>query len=266
MLDPSKSPFYIVTRCGVRLGNEAVSVDFLASRAELFNRYFVPSVNQQSDADFKVAVCFDEMVHDRIVEQFVHGLKVSFVVIRTGQPWILAVREYFSQFSDLVTATCDSDDAVASDFVRVSKQILRADCGLCFRQVVRYSPKTGCFEMKPKPSNPFVVRHSSSGKWALDEDGVHGTLGEVAEIDDVWWPPMGLQVVHGSNISNQMFRIVPPFSPTLAGKLFRLDFPQLRTVGDYRRDYVRYLIRPRLLKKFLRKKGPVQVLRTFFQF
>ncbi len=259
-------PFFVVTRAGVSLDGDLVDETWLHDRARLFRDYFVPALNGQTDQDFTLLVCLDARVEERIVEEFTATITCPFEVIRSGHPWIATVSAYFANRGENVTATCDSDDALARDFVAVARRTIRPERGLNFQQVIRYSPETGRFVMKPKPSNPFVSRHSGSGHWVLETGGGHGSVGQELPLDDVWFPPMGLQVVHGKNISNNMWTHDSPLSPRFVRRRFAVDFPKQRSTGQFLLDYVRYLLDPRGFLKLISRKGPALAFRTLLRF
>ncbi len=258
-------PFFVITRAGVSLDGAPVSEEWLRGRIGIFNDYFVSAVNGQTDQDFTLIVCFDERVDDDIISQFTSAITCRFEVLRTGHPWEETAAEYFSGRGEIITATCDSDDALARNFVETVRGTIRPERGLNFPQVVRYSPTTGRFVMKPKPSNPFVSRHSGSGRWIFEAGGDHGGVGQVVEIDDVWSPPMGLQVVHGENVYNKMWPYVPPLSPSFVRRRFAVDFPMQRTRMQFLGDYVRYLMDPRGFLLLVRRKGITPALRTLLR-
>ena len=258
-------PFFVITRAGVSLDGAPVAEDWLRPRAEIFRTYFVPAVNGQTDQGFTLLVCFDRSVSDAIVEDFTRTITCRFEVVRTGHPWMDAVTERFAGHGEIITATCDSDDALARDYVAVARATVRPDRALNFQQVVRYSPQTGRFAMKPKPSNPFVLRHSSEGRWVLQEDGVHGTVAEVVPTDDVWFPPMGLQVVHGKNVINKPWPYVPPLPASFVRARFAVEFPKVRTTSEHRSDLIRYLLDPRGFLLLTRRKGLRAAVRTLLR-
>ncbi len=262
---PADAPFFVITRAGVSLDGEPVSEDWLRGRARLFRDYFVPALNGQTDQDFTLLVCLDERVDERIVMEFTSTITCPFEVIRTGHPWAGAVGARLAGSDDLVTATCDSDDALARDFVAIVRRTIRPDRWLNFQQVVRYSPETGRFVMKPKPTNPFLSRHSSFGGWVLEAGGDHSSVGANGVLDDVWFPPMGLQVVHGKNVYNKMWPYVPPLSPGFARHRFSIDFPNRRTTMQFVGDYLRYLLDPRGFLLLIRRKGAKAALRTLLR-
>ena len=258
-------PFFVITRAGVSLDGAPVDEDWLRLRAEIFRTYFVPAVNAQTDQDFTLLVCFDRSVSETIVEDFTRTIACRFEVVKTGHPWMDAVTERFARRGEIITATCDSDDALARDYVEVARRSVRPDRALNFQQVVRYSPQTGRFAMKPKLSNPFILRHSSIGEWVLQEDGVHGTVAQVVPTDDVWFPPMGLQVVHGRNVYNKTWPYVPPLPAGFVRARFAVDFPKVRTPREHRADLVRYLLDPRGFLLLIRRKGLRAAVRTLLR-
>jgi hypothetical protein len=262
---PETAPFFVITRAGVSLDGEPVSEDWLRGRARLFRDYFVPALNGQTDQDFTLLVCLDERVDERIVMEFTSTITCPFEVIRTGYPWEATVSRYLSGTDDLITATCDSDDALARDFVSTARRTIRPDRGLNFQQVIRYSPETGRFAMKPKPSNPFVSRHSTTANWVHEAGQDHGAVGKSVALDDVWFPPMGLQVVHGKNVYNKTWPYVPPLSPRFVRRRFAIDFPKQRTTLQFVGDYLRYLLDPRGFLLLIRRKGAKAALRTLLR-
>jgi hypothetical protein len=262
---PGDVPFFVITRAGVSLDGEPVPEDWLRGRAQLFRDYFVPALNGQTDQDFTLLVCLDERVDERIVTEFTSSITCPYEVIRTGHPWGTAVSERLAGHDGIITATCDSDDALARDFVTTTRRTIRPERWLNFQQVIRYSPETGRFVMKPKPSNPFVSRHSGSGGWVLGAGGDHAGIGLNIPLDDVWFPPMGLQVVHGKNVANKMWPYVPPLSPRFVRRRFSVDFPNQRSTTQFLADYLRYLLDPRGFLLLVRRKGVKAALRTLLR-
>jgi len=258
-------PFFVITRAGISLDGRPVSEEWLHGRARLFRTYFAPALNGQTDQDFTLLACFDARVEQEIVDHFMSGVTCAYEVLRTGDPWMQAVSAYFSGSDEIITATCDSDDALAHNFVATVRELIRPEHGLNFQQVIRYSPDSGQFMMKPKPCNPFVSRRARSGRWVLEHTGDHGGLWGHVPIDDVWSPPMGLQVVHGANAYNQMWNEIPPVPARFAMNRFTIDFPRYRKRSQFTVDYLRYLADPRRVPLFIRRKGVRAVIRTFFR-
>jgi hypothetical protein len=99
----------------------------------------------------------------------------------------------------------------------------------------------------------------------LEAGGDHAGIGLNIPLDDVWFPPMGLQVVHGKNVSNKMWPYVPPLSPRFVRSRFAVDFPKQRTALQFVGDCLRYLLDPRGFLLLIRRKGAKAAMRTLLR-
>jgi hypothetical protein len=146
---------------------------------------------------------------------FWSGLVPQVVAQRSSAPW-------------LITTRLDSDDAVAKDFVSaIHGQFEQQE--LMFLNFPRglQVARSGEIFLRDYPSGPFLslVERRDPEKLPLTVFGSrgHSSARRLAPIREVMTHPMWMQVVHGSNVANEIRGV--RVSPRIAEEHFDIDLP-----------------------------------------
>ncbi|MFZ3453862.1 glycosyltransferase [Arthrobacter sp. 7Tela_A1] len=192
---------------------------WLRERAELFERYCLPSVAAQTQTAFRWVIYFDPespgWLKDRIREWSAGGAftPVFRASVENGQ--LLADLRSLAAgpAAEVMTTNLDNDDGLAADFVeRLQQAAAQARGGrsalylprgliLSGRRLFARTDRTNAFCSVVEPWADAVTCWSD---W-------HTMLGRTMPVREVQGPPGWLQVVHGGNVSNRIHgvRVAP---------------------------------------------------------
>ncbi|MCC9194144.1 glycosyltransferase [Arthrobacter sp. zg-Y916] len=193
---------------------------WLRERAELFERYCLPSVAAQTQTAFRWVIYFDpespHWLRDRIREWSAGGLFTPIFRASVENGQLLADLRSLSGGSaaaELMTTNLDNDDGVAADFVerlqqaaghaRGVRSALYLPRGLILsgRRLFARTDRTNAF---CSVVEPWAGAVTCWAEW-------HTMLGRTMPVREVQGPPGWLQVVHGGNVSNRIRGVrVPP--------------------------------------------------------
>ena len=183
----------------------------MEQRLDLFERYCLPTVMAQSNANFTWMLYFDRNTPERHLQRVRQGLSgASNCVIKlcevygseTVQADLAADLDKTRKW--LVTSRLDNDDGLHCDFIRLVQQQVRV----------------GTVEALDLPVGivlandvPFVSKQGSNAFISLSEplEGMrtvlvmrHKEMGRRYTIRTIKSGPAWLQTVHGSNVSNKV--------------------------------------------------------------
>ena len=217
---------FVLTRFNVRTnyGKSKIGLDpdWLSHRFKLFENFCYPSVQAQSNQNFKWLVYFDsdtpEEFKNKILEyskwqnfipiyincQFTHELnKKNILKHLTGSA------EY------LITTRLDNDDGVSKEFIQVIQdnfqeqkfELINLTYGYVWSDFKLYSFKY--------LNNPFMSLIEKINSQNIDSFntilcGEHTQLSSMGAIKQVKTKPAWIQVVHGKNVSNRIRGIRQP--------------------------------------------------------
>ncbi|MBC7402297.1 MAG: hypothetical protein H7279_03855 [Microbacteriaceae bacterium] len=195
------------------LGAESVvrALDgWLLDRAELFERWCLPSVRAQSNQDFSWVVYFDpespDWLKERIVDSWAPSTFTPFFREEVLRDDLLADIRSVSGGSrkTLLTTNLDNDDGLAADFVDRVQRVAPRD-----RQSAIYLTN-GLIISGP---DLYLRRDRTNAFCSVAEPWAHAgtcwvdwhvSLGQNMPVIEAAGPPAWLQVVHGNNVSNRV--------------------------------------------------------------
>lgn len=190
--------------------------DWLQGRFDLFERYCLPSVAEQSDRDFEWIILFDDHTPDwarRKIDSYrqIVPFRPVFTPMFPGRKWAAFTRMVIGPAQEgrtVVTSNLDSDDGLSSNYVARLRSVVRAE-----NQARPYAIN---FE------NGLIL-HRGAGYWhrhrhnaftnLVEDDGPamrtsnsvdHMILFDVVPVVQERGPPAWLQVIHGRNVSNKI--------------------------------------------------------------
>lgn len=183
---------------------------WLRDRVGLFERYCLPSVVTQTNADFQWIIYFDpespEWLRERIArwesDERIHPIfreSVSHEEVLDDLAMVTGARG-----DTLLTTNLDNDDGLATDFVarlqNVDPKHLRSAMYLV-NGVIRRDHE---LYLREDRSNAFCsVREPWDGALGCWADW-HNRLGRHLEVEEIAGGPAWLQVIHDSNVSNRV--------------------------------------------------------------
>lgn len=221
----------VVTRVGVRTRGSLPDDEWLERRAELFDRFYAPTINAQSTSDFTVLLCIDESLAARWGSRFLRSLDMPAELVICGDPWEHAVDAWVGECAPevLISSGLDSDDGIAVDFVARVQAEIRPDRALGFADGLWYSIEQRRFVHRQTTyTNPFISLHSASGAWVFDKSG-HRKVGRRHPIDEVQGDPMWMVVAHEGNLSNVFRSDARPYPARRARTRFPAEFGPMRS-------------------------------------
>jgi hypothetical protein len=255
MMIKSKEIFqhFLLTRFNVRVNYHkskpgiGLNRDWLEHRFELFDRYCFPSVQGQSNLNFKWLVFFDR----ETPEDFQHKIKEytkwnNFIPVyidyrnylgnRFVQPTILNYIERKTRY--LITSRIDNDDAIALNFIEIIQnnfryqdfEFLNFPNGYVLAKQKLYS--------RTYLSNPFISLVESIHPETVDGFktiycGNHYDLSSVGTIKQIQAMPTWLQVIHENNVTNRVRGIREPINRLQSNFCLNIDIPQQENLIFY---------------------------------
>ena len=192
------------------------SPDWLAGRFDLFERYCLPSVRDQTSSDFIWLVLFDsetpQWARERIVRaQAVCRFDAVFTPLFDNAGWARLVRDAIGPVAEnrvVLTSNLDNDDAIAADYLervrdaaianwRGETFAINVTAGLVLarRRLYRFV----------HPANAFTTLvEGDSDRLRTTMTIRHNELAHHVPIIQVGGTPGWLQVVHDNNVSNRV--------------------------------------------------------------
>lgn len=219
---PADFGHLVLTRFSVRFGHDqpAPEEDWLTYRWAFFRDAAASSLAHQSVKNSRWLVFFDASTPN--------WLRAEIEVLRPGlsepvfldEPWSYSVLqravEELIQAPCLITTRLDSDDAVAVRFI----EQIQADLGHQYGQYINlmhgvWVERSGQLFRFDYLENPFIScvekRAESHPPRTVFQSFQHGASRKHASIINVVTPdPMWMQVIHGSNLMNEVRGIRTP--------------------------------------------------------
>lgn len=204
----------ILTRFNMRIEQcEPRGLDWLEHRFEIFERFCLPSVRSQTNQNFDWLVFFHPDMPAAYRERVrVYSEWKAFVPVYSRNVFDLAMvqgvaAELVQGFSHLITTRLDNDDAICKTFVEAIQrrfveqdfQFLNFTNGYIWKKEKLYP--TQHF------SNPFVSLVERAEKCSTVYCRNHMELHHVGPILQIPDAAAWLQVVHGRNLSNDVWGI-----------------------------------------------------------
>ena len=208
----------ILTRFNVRIEQNAPpSRDWLEHRFDLFERFCLPSVHSQTNANFDwVVFCHPGMpvaLLERMeaLREWKAFRPIYFYSVFDQAMVRAAISELVHGFSHLITTRLDNDDAVSRTFIETIQkhftgqdfEFLNFTNGYIWQQGTVYSGQHW--------SNPFISLVERAENYATVYCGNHMDLDRMGRIVQIPEPAAWLQVVHGRNLLNHAWgQPLPP--------------------------------------------------------
>lgn len=187
--------------------------DWLDYRLAFFYDVCLPSVLTQTNRDFRWLVWFDDRCDEGFRDQVDRLAAGAFEPVWTHAPFGATLRPEVarrSQAPRLLTTRLDSDDAIARDFVDAVQREARAagdvDVLAIDFPVGLQLDRAGRVYADHLQSNHFVslLEHRGPRLPRTVFVDAHPKLRRHAPTRRVVGPPMWLEVLHGSNLSNEV--------------------------------------------------------------
>ena len=217
---------YIITRFNIpiptMLTRQLDEIDvttnenYLDSRFELFEKYTVPSVLNQTNQDFKWLILFS----DKTPEKYKDKMQVISAGAGNCIPIYMNIAENMGDIIDdilhhaeaayYLTTRLDNDDALALNFVSETQKIFKEkgpeEGVIIFENGVQYEEKRNLstfYHFKTNHFGTLVSRKEDRIKTILDFDHMHAAkMLSVRSINNA--EPMWMEVIHESNVTNRM--------------------------------------------------------------
>lgn len=215
----------VLTRFNVRLkftsGVPSTSHEWLLPRLRLFETFCLPSMLAQT-VPHQWLVLFDANTPSDIqnqikalgvfspvwIEGFLDNVRIADLVSRRLKPTV----------THLITTRLDNDDAIADDFLFRIQKAFAGQNGTYLNFPRGYQWQNRKLYYSFQFSNPFlsyVECLRTAGKATRVStvySGRHAAIRKTAPVQQLWAPPMWVQVLHGGNVANEMNGIRRPRS------------------------------------------------------
>jgi N-acetylglucosaminyl-diphospho-decaprenol L-rhamnosyltransferase len=190
---------------------------WLATRADLFDRYCVPSVLAQRNKNFSWIIYFDPnspaWLRERISRYEAAGVFRPVFRGSVNHEELLAdIRQgIHRERSTLITTNLDNDDGLAVDFIERVQGVRTAHHrAAIYLQNGLVGSSQGVYLRRDRRNAFCSVRENWTDPATCWADW-HNLLGDSMPVIEVGGDPAWLQVVHGSNVSNRIRgRLVAP--------------------------------------------------------
>ncbi len=193
--------------------------DYLEKRFDLFEKYCLPSVKNQTSKDFKWLIYFDEKTDEKFKrraerwkEEF-SNIELLFLPPLIPCIFPPTIEKYLDESENILTVRCDNDDAIeasyienlqkrASDIKNIGKGvILDVPCGL------QYFLKTQSIYKLHVPYFHFIALLTTRANFSTVLDYDHTKIKAVFPASTInTSKPMWCEIVNGTNIVND-FRL-----------------------------------------------------------
>jgi hypothetical protein len=231
----------VLTRFNTAVGYAPIAkgleTDWLTARLELFERYCLPSVSAQQDADFRWLIFFDA-ASPAWFKKKVSGFEPLVTPIYVeGEASDEVLRRHILQTglvtsSHLLTTRLDNDDAIAKDHLgRVQRAFRGQD-----REFIRFPYGLQSFRgdlyQVYWPANPFlslVEKVENGNRFTTVMCVRHDRVSDAGAIKQIQCSSQWLQTLHDSNLGN-VLRGWPRFR-SRSHPNFVVDWPEA-TSGD----------------------------------
>lgn len=190
---------------------------WLRERIDLFDRYCVPSLAQQTCQDFRWIVYLDPAsptwLLDRIGAHAEGGLLAPVLRESVSTEDLLSdILQVVDRKEDvLVTTNVDNDDGVAVDFIQRIQAVQPESERVAIYLTEGLVRSSGGLYRLTYGRNAFNSVRESWADPVTSWSEWHTELGEKMPVVEIGGAPTWLQVVHGSNVSNRVKgRLVSP--------------------------------------------------------
>lgn len=208
----------ILTRFNLQYDSESrihLNSSWLDNRFELFERYCLPSVEGQSEKNFKWLILMDgntPVVYRERMEKYsnrIHQLMVVYCPLSGNlNMWYKEVAISYGEDRDiLITTRLDNDDQLGIDYVKIVQNYVNQPTSvipsiLSFAYGNQHFVRNNLFYNVRYVPNHYLsfVEYTSQAVTSLGRDHSQIRQDEITTLDVV--QPMWTEVVHGGNICN----------------------------------------------------------------
>lgn len=189
---------------------------WLENRIELFFNYCYPSVQNQSNKNFKWIIYFDTRTPKRYLDIFSEKDSSKIITIQFTDHWEKldgAIRDYLKNNKErseyLIMTRMDGDDAISEHFIQTIQKEVES---LNFKQILAINPlngiildsRSGIYYSKKMLSNPFISLVQRYSEIEFSIFGIeHQNISKDIKTKNIEKEKMWLQVVHGGNLLNK---------------------------------------------------------------
>lgn len=234
---PEPFEHFVITRFGVRWSEDQPPPDeaWLRYRLALFAAVTLPSMESQTAASRRWLLLIDHACRAGWLEDelalFGDGDVFETVWI-DGLFWstIGQVVTERATAPHVITTRLDSDDAIARDYLaRIQATFAGQDAlYVNFQRGLQFE-RSGALYTYLHASNAFLSfierRRDGEPVRTVFSSTAHADAAKYADVLQVSAPPVWLQVVHGSNIMNEVHEIAWQVRPSALGDRFDVDLP-----------------------------------------
>lgn len=214
-----KTPHVIFTRFNLSIvlgGQKSTKIhdtDWLTFRFDLFRRFCYPSIAQQECQDFLWFVLFDaetpEWAFELMAKEFPRAtvIKTEDFSSEARTRWI---DEHCPPSTMLITSRLDSDDCLHREYTeRVRKAIKGIDRGV-LNFLYGFTMRGGRFYKIAYKCNAFTSYYEPRSECKTIFAEQHQNLEKLDKVHNIIAPPMWLQVIHGTNVGNDLYGVITP--------------------------------------------------------
>lgn len=229
-----KIEHYIITRFNMPWVREeahktkGLDPDYLRERFEIFDSYTVPSVNSQTNKNFKWLVIFDSRTPKEFLEKIESYRYLTFYEPLFVEPGF-SLKEYIDELikassGQFVSSRLDNDDAILPDFVETiqnrAKEIYPQNKYITSPINYRYDVKDKTLTTYRLKKNHFVSR--TGNVFEVNQNQMPSNPAEYVIIPGAY----SIEVVHESNLLNNTIY-------TYAGMIGGKDYTSLKEKLGY---------------------------------
>jgi Putative rhamnosyl transferase len=199
----------VLTRFNVRWIVGPHDTGWLAHRFDLFERYCLPSMQGQTNREFRWLVFFDEETPEPFrsrIEAYAAWPVFSPVLIGppSSEAYNDAIAAHLDGADRLLTTRLDNDDALARDAVDRLQAAVRQGPREFLNLPVGYVWNRGRLYRHSHPSNAFLSLSEPAEGFRSAWADPHEQASQVAPVRQLGGGPGWLQVIHEHNISNRV--------------------------------------------------------------
>lgn len=210
---------FVLTRFNVRSFYHVAEPtdEWLHRRLELFQKYCLPCLAEQTNTNFRWLVFVDHLSPAWFLEEITtlgRGLFETVPVEGTfDSVAVAAAVRSRTESSYVLTTRVDNDDAVASDFIETIQSCFSAQEFTFLNLVTGAQYADGKAYLRPYTKNPFLTLVEKTGNQPLSTVFVehHYRVDEKGPVRNIrTLHPMWLQVIHGGNVLNEIVGLRVP--------------------------------------------------------
>lgn len=231
----------ILTRYNVPikgLSRNNLDISWLESRRQLFFRYCVPSILDQTCQDFVWLILFDAATPKSELQHISDALPSNARIALTSDPVSpRSLREMLGKAGvtarrPLLTTRLDNDDAIAQSFVERVQDAARrckATSATALNMPFGFQVWAGRLYLLFDSNNAFLSLLEPGDEYQTVLGTAHRQITDVAHLRQAWGGPKWLQVVHTDNVDNPVRGIRIPRAPFRACFGLRVHLDNIET-------------------------------------